>query len=66
MGKVNRRQVVKAGLGMLGLAASSRFSFGLAQRDEPIRIGVVLSYSGPYARLGQEITRGMELYLEKV
>jgi branched-chain amino acid transport system substrate-binding protein len=27
---------------------------------------VVLSYSGPYARLGQEITRGMELYLERV
>ncbi|WP_114314074.1 ABC transporter substrate-binding protein [Thermus caldifontis] len=66
MGKVNRRQVVKAGIGLVGLAASSRFSFAIAQRDEPVRIGVVLSYSGPYARLGQEITKGMELYLEKV
>lgn len=66
MSKLNRRQVVKAGLGLAGLAASSRFSFSFAQREEPIRIGVVLSYSGPYARLGQEITRGMELYLEKV
>ncbi|WP_018111972.1 ABC transporter substrate-binding protein [Thermus igniterrae] len=66
MGKVNRRQLVKAGLGLAGLAVSSRFSFAIAQREEPIRIGVVLSYSGPYARLGQEITRGMELYLERV
>jgi len=65
MATVQRRQVVKAGLGLMGLAASSRFSFSLAQQD-PIRIGVVLSYSGPYARLGQEITRGMELYLDKV
>lgn len=66
MSKINRRQLVKAGIGLVGLAASSRFSFAIAQREEPIRIGVVLSYSGPYARLGQEITKGMELYLEKV
>jgi branched-chain amino acid transport system substrate-binding protein len=66
MGRINRRQVVKAGLGVIGLAASSKFSFAVAQREEPLRIGVVLSYSGPYARLGQEITRGMELYLERV
>ncbi|WP_135256834.1 ABC transporter substrate-binding protein [Thermus caldilimi] len=66
MGKVNRRKVVKVGLGLAGLAVSSRFSFGFAQREEAIRIGVVLSYSGPYARLGQEITRGMELFLERV
>jgi hypothetical protein len=66
MGRINRRQVVKAGLGVIGLAASSKFSFAVAQREEPLRIGVVLSYSGPYARLGQEITRGMELYLERL
>lgn len=66
MGKINRRQVIKAGLGFIGLAAPSKFSFAVAQREEPIRIGVVLSYSGPYARLGQEITRGMELYLDRV
>lgn len=65
MTKMRRRQVIKAGLGLMGLATSSRFNFVLAQQD-PIRIGVVLSYSGPYARLGQEITRGMELYLDKV
>ncbi len=66
MEKLGRRQVIKAGLGLLGAAASGRFSFALGQGNPPIRIGVVLSYSGPFARLGQEITRGMELYLEKV
>ena len=39
---------------------------GAAERSEPVKVGLVLSYTGPYARLGQEITRGMELYLEKV
>ena len=28
---------------------------------EPIRIGVILPYSGVYASLGSEITQGMEL-----
>ncbi|MCX7740487.1 MAG: hypothetical protein N2047_05635, partial [Meiothermus sp.] len=55
MGTIHRRQVIKAGLGLMGAAAQGRFSLGLAQQDV-IRIGVVLSYSGPYARLGQEIT----------
>ena len=32
MGRINRRQVVKAGLGVIGLAASSKFSFAVAQR----------------------------------
>ncbi|PZA07676.1 MULTISPECIES: ABC transporter substrate-binding protein [unclassified Meiothermus] len=65
MGNIHRRQVIRAGLGLLGMASLSRFSPSLAQQDS-LRIGVVLSYSGPYARLGQEITRGMELYLDKV
>lgn len=65
MGKIHRRQVIRAGLGFLGMASMSRFSLSSAQQDS-LRIGVVLSYSGPFARLGQEITRGMELYLDKV
>jgi branched-chain amino acid transport system substrate-binding protein len=53
MEKLGRRQVIKAGLGLLGAAAASRFSFALGQGSQPIRIGVVLSYSGPSARLGE-------------
>lgn len=66
MNKIGRRQVIKGGLGLLAGTAFSRFSFVFAQREQPIRVGIVLSYSGPYARLGQEITRGMELYLDRV
>ncbi len=33
--------------------------------EEPIRIGVVLPYSGVYGQLGQDITDGMNLYLEE-
>lgn len=32
--------------------------------EEPIRIGVILPYSGVYAQLGQDITDGMNLYFE--
>ena len=45
---------------------AGRWSVASAQDGQPVRVGVILSYSGVYARLGQEITRGMELYLEQV
>ncbi|WP_223967022.1 ABC transporter substrate-binding protein [Thermus thermophilus] len=66
MSKVSRRKVIETGFGLAGLALLNRFSFGIAQQERPIRIGVILSYSGVYALLGREITRGMELYLDKV
>jgi len=31
---------------------------------EPIRVGVILPYSGVYAQLGEDITDGMEVYFE--
>ncbi|MDP6951640.1 MAG: ABC transporter substrate-binding protein [Alphaproteobacteria bacterium] len=34
---------------------------GTALAEEPIKIGVILPYSGVYASLGSEITQGMEL-----
>lgn len=33
--------------------------------DEPIRVGVLLPYSGVYAQLGEDITDAMELYFEE-
>lgn len=36
------------------------------QAQGPIRIGVMLPYSGVYTSLGENITRGMELYFEEI
>lgn len=37
-----------------------------ATNKEPIKIGVLLPYTGVFASLGTNITRGMELYLDEV
>ena len=43
------------------LAAAAMGVSATAVAEEPIRIGVILPYSGVYASLGSEITQGMEL-----
>ena len=37
-----------------------------AENNKPIKIGTLLSYSGVYAILGEEITNALELALEEV
>jgi branched-chain amino acid transport system substrate-binding protein len=37
-----------------------------SQLTENVKIGVILPYSGVYAKLGESITKGMELYLEEI
>jgi branched-chain amino acid transport system substrate-binding protein len=38
---------------------------GGGQEGEPLKIGVILPYSGVYAQLGEDITDAMELYFEE-
>lgn len=38
---------------------------GEATNTEPIRIGIVLAGTGPFAELGGDVRRGLELYLEE-
>lgn len=38
---------------------------GGSQEGEPIKVGVILPYSGVYAQLGEDITEAMELYFEE-
>ena len=45
----------------LGIACAAALAAGTACAAEPIRIGVILPYSGVYASLGGEITQGLEL-----
>lgn len=40
--------------------------FGAAQAQEPIRIGAINPYSGPFAQFGDEVTRGYELAAEEI
>lgn len=37
-----------------------------SETDAPIKIGVLLPYSGVYASLGENLTRGLELYFESI
>lgn len=36
-----------------------------SQEGEPVRVGVILPYSGVYAQLGEDITDAMEMYFEE-
>ncbi|MFT8276877.1 ABC transporter substrate-binding protein [Kerstersia gyiorum] len=41
-------------------------TFGLpAQAEEPLKIGMIASYSGPYADYGRQFDAGVELYLKE-
>lgn len=51
-----------SGLGLTALAAASP---AFAQQDEPIKLGLMLPYSGTYAPLGESITNGLKLALEQ-
>lgn len=46
------------------VAALGMFAISAARAEEPVKIGVILPYSGVYASLGGEITQGMELGFE--
>jgi branched-chain amino acid transport system substrate-binding protein len=58
-----RRLLALAGAGAAGLAW--RFPTPALAQGAPIKVGVLLPYSGTYAQLGEAITRAMELYVKK-
>jgi len=47
-------------------AAAMAAGLGVAQAQEPIRIGAINPYSGPLAQYGDEATRGFELGVEAI
>lgn len=51
--------------GTLALFVGCGAGAGGQGREDPIRIGVVLPYSGVYAQLGEDITDAMKLYFEE-
>jgi branched-chain amino acid transport system substrate-binding protein len=61
---ISRRDVLRAGA---LLAASSVFGgVRIVAQKAPIKLGVILPFSGPYTKLGEEAMRGMTMYLDSV
>lgn len=52
-------------LSAAGLAGVAAPLIRTAQAAEPLRIGVLLPFSGAYAQMGQAITYGMELFVRQ-
>lgn len=49
----------------LGLTALATLNPTFAQQDDPVKLGVMLPYSGTYAPLGESITNGLKLAIEQ-
>lgn len=64
-GSLTRRRLLQAGLAAAGAALVPGRLRALARDRDAVTIGVILPYSGVYARLGEDITNGMRLYLER-
>src|SRR6202790_5441897 len=62
---ISRRALLSGAAGAATLAAASPFrSIALAQ-DAPLKVGMMLPYTGTYAKLGQFIDDGFRLYVEQ-
>ncbi|MGA8295256.1 MAG: ABC transporter substrate-binding protein, partial [Rhodoplanes sp.] len=62
-GLTRRNLMVMAGAGATSLALP--FARPAIAQAQPIKVGLLLPYSGTYAQLGEAITRAMELYLKQ-
>src|SRR5882724_6563649 len=58
-----RRLIALAGAGAAGLTLP--FGRPALAQGRPVKVGVLLPYSGTYAQLGEAITRAMELYIKQ-
>jgi branched-chain amino acid transport system substrate-binding protein len=58
---LNRRHILKAG-GALAAATTIPTGWAIAQ-VKPLKVGLMLPYSGTFAQLGENITHAIELYV---
>ncbi|MEJ0069097.1 MAG: hypothetical protein WDO24_10605 [Pseudomonadota bacterium] len=52
-------------LGSLGLAVLGALALGAPARAQTVKVGVILTYSGPEASLGETIDRGIKLWMKE-
>lgn len=57
--------MLKSGLLAFGLFAALGLSSARAEEPSPIKIGVIASYSGPYADYGRQFDDGIALWLDE-
>lgn len=62
---MSRRQFGQAALALSGTMVAAAVPLRYARGDEPLKIGLVLPYSGVYANFGEGITDGFEFALKK-
>ena len=56
---INRRHLLSMGVSACAFGAYARSAYA---QSAPLRVGVLLPFSGTYAPLGEAIMRGLELY----
>lgn len=65
-GALSRRDVLRASAATIGVATvGSAVPLRYARGSTPLKIGIVLPYSGVYAKFGEGITAGFEYALKK-
>ena len=61
----SRRTFTKAALALCGTAVTTATPLRYALGADPLKIGLILPYSGVYANFGEGITNGFEFALKK-
>jgi len=61
---INRRHLLSIGASAGATLACGPFIRSSYAQSAPLKIGLLLPYSGTYAPLGEAITRGLELFVE--
>ncbi|MFY7962837.1 MAG: ABC transporter substrate-binding protein [Elsteraceae bacterium] len=61
----DRRRALTLGLGAAALPLTSLLGPRAAAALEPLRIGLIASYTGPYSDYGQQMDNGVALYLQR-
>jgi branched-chain amino acid transport system substrate-binding protein len=63
---VSRRTILRGAGGLAVLGASLSMPFVKARAAEPVKVGLMLPYSGTYAALGENITFAIEMHLAEM
>ncbi|HEV1999242.1 MAG TPA: ABC transporter substrate-binding protein [Xanthobacteraceae bacterium] len=63
--RISRRRALELAAGASAISLASPFIRPSYAQARPIKVGLLLPYSGTYAQLGEAITRAMELYLKQ-